>query len=313
MLNVEFYNLLMEAFDALYSAGSARAGAPEEPAPAILQLRAGRAESPGWFLIQAAEFDPEPLTVGNLRVRDVYASERIVQALLELMASEEWLERSEHNAYSLTAKGRGALERRIKRQRQLTAGLAPLPAGDLDQIATLLSRLIDASLAAPSPPGNWCLAHSRRRAPAHDAPALVRIAQYFSDFNAYRDDAHMAAWQSQRLDGYVWEAFALLCSGEANSAASLFEQLAYRGHSSSEYAAALEILTRRGWLGPAAAIGAYRVTGDGRAARARIEQLTDSYFYAPWSRLPEAKIAELHALLLRCTEQLRTSGAARGE
>jgi len=44
MLDVEFYNQLVEASDALYSAGSARVGTPEEPAPAILQLRAGRAE-----------------------------------------------------------------------------------------------------------------------------------------------------------------------------------------------------------------------------------------------------------------------------
>src|SRR5919107_1309653 len=104
MLDVAFYDLLMEAFDALYSAGSAhraRTSITQEPPPPILQLRAGRAESTGWFLIQAAEFDPEPLTVENLRVRDIYASERLVQALLELMASEEWLDRSIHNAYSL--------------------------------------------------------------------------------------------------------------------------------------------------------------------------------------------------------------------
>jgi hypothetical protein len=308
MLNVEFYNLLMEAFDALYSAGSARAGAPEQPPPAILQLRAGRAESPGWFLIQAAEFDPEPLTVENLRVRDVYASERIVQALLELMASEEWLDRSAHDAYSLTTKGRAVLQRRLQRRQELADVILPLPADDVNRIAMLLGQLIDASLAAPVPPGSWCLAHSRRRAPAHDEPALVRIAQYFSDFNAFRDDAHMAAWQSLQLDGFVWEAFALVCGGEADSAASLFEQLAYRGYSCGEYAAALETLTRRGWLEPAARAGAYRVTAAGRAARALAERLTDSYFYAPWSCLAEAQIEELRALLLQFIEQLRVRG-----
>src|SRR5215212_4932003 len=110
----------MEAFDALYSAGSVHARTPEQPVPAILQLRAGRAESPSWFLIQAAEFDPEPLTVANLRVRDVYASERIVQALLELMASEGWFDRSAQDTYALTAKGRVVLQRRLQRRRELT-------------------------------------------------------------------------------------------------------------------------------------------------------------------------------------------------
>jgi hypothetical protein len=313
MLDVTFYNLMMEAFDALYGAGSAIKDTREEPTPAILQLRAGLAESPGWFLIQAAEFDPEPLTIANLRVRDVYASERIVQALLELMASEQWLDRSAHEAYSLTTKGRAILQRRLRQRRELTAGLMPLPAEELAQLAMLLGQLIDACLAAPVPPGSWCLAHSRRRAPAHDEPALVRIAQYFSDFNAFRDDAHMAAWQSLPLDGYVWEAFALVCGGEADSAASLFEQLAYRGYSCAEYAAALETLTRRGWLESAATAGAYRVTADGRAARALAERLTNSYFYAPWLCLAEANIEELRVLLLRFTEQLRASGAASAE
>jgi hypothetical protein len=314
MLNVEFYNLLMEAFDALYTAGSAlraRAGTPEEQAPTLLQLRAGLAESPGWFLIQAAEFDPEPLTLEGIRVRDVYASERIVQALLDLMASEGWLDRSAHGTYSLTVIGRAVLQHRLKRSRELTAGLAPLPNEDLAQLARSLGQLIDASLAAPAPPGSWCLAHSRHRAPAQDAPALVQITQYFSDFNAFRDDAHMAAWQSHQIDGYVWEAFTLVCDGEANTAATLFERIAYRGYSSNEYSAALEMLTRRCWLEPASSVGAYRVTTDGRAVRARVEQATDSYFYAPWSVLADAQIGELRALLLRFIEQLRVSAEAR--
>jgi hypothetical protein len=296
MLDAKFYNLLMEAFDALYSAGS-QTDTPAEPLPAILQLRAGLAESPGWFLIQAAEFDPEPLTVANLRVRDVYASERLVQALLELMASEQWLDRSTQDTYALTDKGRAALHSRLQRRQELIDHLPPLPGGAVDRLAALLGQLIDASLAAPVPPGSWCLAHSRRRAPAHAAPALLRIAQYFSDFNAFRDDAHMAAWQSYKLEGYVWEAFALICAGEAESAASVFANLAYRGYSCAEYAAALEALARRSWLEPCGTADTYRVTTEGREVREVIERLTDSYFYAPWSCLTQAEIAELHVLL----------------
>jgi hypothetical protein len=65
-------------------------------------------------------------------------------------------------------------------------------------------------------------------------------------------------------------------------------------------------LTRRGWLEPAAMANAYGVTAAGRAARALVEQLTDNYFYTPWSCLPEAQIAELRALLLRFTQQLQS-------
>jgi hypothetical protein len=302
MLDVTFYNLLMEAFDALY--GAASVGAPVQPVPAILQLRAGRAESPGWFLTQAAEFDPEPLSVATLRVRDIYASERIVLALLEIMASEGWFQRSAQDAYFLTAEGRAVLQQRIGSRRELIARIRLPASGGVDRLANLLGQLIDASLAAPVPPGTWCVAHSRRRAPNQDELAIVRIAQYFSDFNAFRDDAHMAAWRSYKLDGYQWEAFAMVCAGEAESAATLFEQLAYRGYSTDEYAEALEILAYRGWLEQAAA-GIYRMTAEGRTVREQVERSTDGYFYTPWSCLTKAQIEELHTLLLQFTDQLR--------
>ncbi len=63
------------------------------------------ANRPAWFLIQAAEFDPEPLSVARLRVRDIYASECIVTALLEVMAAERWLDRHGDD-YHLRAEGR---------------------------------------------------------------------------------------------------------------------------------------------------------------------------------------------------------------
>src|SRR5262249_32822299 len=149
MLNAEFYDLMMEAAGAIYGAANAaraRSSEPADPPPPLLQLRAGLAESPGWFLVQAAEFDPEPLTVANLRVRDVYASERIVQALLELMAGERWLERTEQGAYRLAEAGRAMLQRFRLRRRAIVATLQSLPTADTARLAGLLGRLIDASL-----------------------------------------------------------------------------------------------------------------------------------------------------------------------
>src|SRR5215467_14202114 len=247
VLNVEMCDLLMETFSALNEgilALSARSGEQSEPVPILLQLRSGFAESPAWFLIQAAEFDPEPLTVANLRVRDVYASERLGKALLELMASEQWFDRNPQGAYSLTPTGHTVLTRIKETPRKLLNQLEQLPAGDVARLASLLGRIIKASKSSPTPPGTWCLTHSRNRAPAEDDPAVVQLYQYFSDFNAFRDDAHMAAWQAQDVGGYLWEAFALVCSGTANSAATVFDQLAHRGYSRSEYAVALAALTR---------------------------------------------------------------------
>src|SRR5262245_38947063 len=103
MLNADFYDLMMATFNALFGAIAAvrtQTAASQDlpPLNPLLQLRRGLAESPAWFLVQALEFDPEPLSVANLRVRDIYASEGIVQALLELMASENWFDRIKPSA-----------------------------------------------------------------------------------------------------------------------------------------------------------------------------------------------------------------------
>ena len=206
-LNAETYNLLMNVVGSFYPVmGRVRAALPEQPPapPALLTIRGGYAESPAWYMIQAAEFDPEPLTVEKLRVRDIYASPSLALALLEMLASEKWLDRRGAD-YFLTAAGREVVERLKGRPAQFLADIEPLSADEINQIEARLRRIIDASLAAPTPPGSWCLAHSRRRAPADDSPAIVKLFHYFSDFNAFRDDAHMAAFMPREPEGYIWE------------------------------------------------------------------------------------------------------------
>jgi hypothetical protein len=306
-LDSAFYDLTQELAGAIFGAMLAaqrRAAEQPEPPPPLLQVRRGYAESPAWFLLQAAEFDPQPLTVENLRVRDVYASERVVAALLVMMAVEGWLDRDAAGAYHLTAAGRAQYQRLRPRQHALIAALDPPPDAQADRLADLLRRAIDASLGSPDPPGTWCLAHSRRRAPAADAPPLVHIFQYTEDINAFRDDAHMAAWRPHGVGGHVWEAFGQVCDGQADSADVLLAQLPYRGYARAEYAEALDQLARRGWLEEAGELGTYRVTEAGRAARAATERITDEYFYAPWSCLAEGEIVMARDLLIRLRDRL---------
>ena len=298
MRNAEFYNFTQQVQGALYGAlfaGQSKLSEPLPALPPLLQVRGGYAESPGWFMVQASEFDPQPLTVANLRVRDIYASERIVAALLELLTGEQWLQRR-GDGYSLTQPGRELLA--AIRQRTLTlldVMEALLPPDDMVRLAHLLGRIIDASLQAKTPPGTWCLAHSRHRAPAADAPLFLRITHYFSDLNAFRDDAHMAAWQPLHVSGHAWEAFALIGAGQATSAAAVYAKLPFRGYSEEEYDASLQMLVQRGWLANAG--DGYAVTPAGEQVRAQVEEHTDAYFYAPWSTLSDAEMDEVRQLL----------------
>lgn len=300
MLNAEFYNLTQSLWGTLAQAmrtvRSQEDPAPNPP-PALMLLRGGYAESPGWFMVQAAEFDPEPLTVSGLRVRDVYGAERLVRALLDLMVSERWLD-VQGDAYTLTKQGRDVVAQLQGRTAVLARATLPLTASELERLADLMGRVIDASLQSDNPPGTWCLAHSRNRAPAADASPAEQIFQYVADFNAFRDDAHMASWRPYKMAGCGWEAFALVCSGQAKTAVSIHEQIAYRGHTLAEYAAELQQLHARGWLEQERP-GSYFVTPAGQAVWEDAERLTDAYFYAPWKVLSREEVTDLKELMER--------------
>jgi hypothetical protein len=295
-LNAALYDDIQNTSNPFYQAmmAVAQQQPPPEPVP-LLQVRRGRAESPAWYMVQAAEFDPEPLSVAKLRVRDIYASESMASALLEMLAGEKWLDRRGEEYY-LTEAGREVMLRVTTRGRTLLEEVAVPENVDVARLAQLWQRVTEASLHCPKPPGNWCLAYSRRRAPAETTSLLARLLHFISDFNAFRDDAHMAAWQPLGVTGHEWEAFSFVMSGGANTAVALFDELAYRGYSREDYAAALAALAERGWL--VAEGDAYQPTEAGRAVQADVEQQTDDYFYAPWHEaLNEAEIAETIELM----------------
>lgn len=312
IFNHELYNLTQNVQGAIFQAAlamqaksDANAGQPASPNP-LLAVRRGLAESPGWFMMQAAEFDPEPLTVENLRRRAVWSSERIVAALLELMAGEKWLNRVGED-YHLTDEGRELIDKILQRHRKpITTLDQMLPADDVERLEHLMRRIIDASLESADPPGTWCLVHSRRRAPSDDAAPLLKIFNYCSDFNAVRDDAHMAAFMPLDIPAYAWEAFAQVYDGTANTAQGVYDQLAYRGYSRMEYRQGLEECVRRGWLSERD--GVYVVTEAGRGVREEAERLTDQYFYASWARLGEGEAEEVKERLVGLEEMLKGMG-----
>lgn len=299
----QWYDLLEEVAGTFYNVISVVRARLNHTTPLspLLTVRAGYAESPGWFIVQAAEFDPEPLTVQGLRVRDIYSSEKLVRALLELLASEKWFDRNARDEYALTGVGREMLSTIFARRRswleQLTAQLA-----DYSPLAQTLQQLMNASGALEH---TWCLQHSRRRAPLQEISPLGVIFQSFEDVNAARDDAHMAAWQPTGATGQEWETFTFVADETATSASALFDQLHYRGFTRAEYADTLTALVWRGWLERADDEN-YRATAQGRELRAEVEQKTDAIFYTPWQALTETELAKFYNDLMSLQTALRT-------
>ncbi|MEO8606646.1 MAG: hypothetical protein ABI690_02095 [Chloroflexota bacterium] len=309
LLNSDFYELTQNFQGALFQGGMAvlEKGAPPASNNTLLQLRRGYAESPAWFLVQAQEFDPEPLSVERIRVRAVWSSERIVAAILDLMASEKWLDRVGED-YHLTDEGRAVIQELTERRHTILAPLiTTLTPDEVEPLEKLMRRGLDASSEHSKPPGTWSLAHSRRRTPADAAPTVHKLFQYCADFNAYRDDSHMAAFQPLSIDAFAWEAFSHIWRGAANTAQKIFDALPYRGYSHTEFAIGIRTIAERGWIKTEDG-DSYQMADEGQKIRADVERLTDEYFFDAWSCFSESEIEGLHQRMSSLKAKLEGMG-----
>jgi hypothetical protein len=257
--------------------------------PAILNLRRGYAESPGWMMIQMLEFSPEGMTVEKFRRRAIYSAPKLSLALLELLASEGWLDRRGEE-YHLTERGQDEAEKIKQNRIRIFESFEPVPEQEMERLLHLMACIIDASLAAKSP-DDWSLLHSRNRAPSEADSAGAKLMQFGSDFNAFRDDAHMAAYGVHGVEGHVWEAFSHLAEGKAKTAADLYEQLAYRGFYTEDWQTALADLTERGWIAEGT------VTEKGQKVSDLVEAQTNAYFFEPWGVLSQTEFEEMLDLM----------------
>lgn len=295
--NADLYNLTQQIQGTIYQAGQQQYLASltdverdNQPSrPPLLSIRGGYAEGIGWMMVQLHEFDPEPLTVEKFRVRAVYSAPRLSQALLELIASEKWANRV-GDEYTLTDEGREVITQLMNQRTTMFANFAPIPADELSKLVDYSHRIFAAALDSDDEQMTWCLRYSQRRKPDDSASATAKLIHAGSDFNAWRDDSHMAAYGEQGIDGMTWEAFSYVGAGKAQTAADLFDQLAYRGWTVGEWQTALNCLADRGWI--IEDESSYQSTEQGKTIRQAVEAKTDDLFYAPWTVLSQDEQVE---------------------
>lgn len=262
------------------------------------------------FMTRAAE--PEAFSVEEFHGRVPYAARERQEKTMQAAAAAGFAVEEAPGAYRLTETGRAAIERVFAVAHDDLTQHAPLPGADLERLATLLQRLVDASLAGPEPAHKRALRHSRWTDPDAGAAPLVRIDQYLTDLVAYRDDAHLAAWQAHGVTGEAWEALTMLWRDQAHSAAELAEKLPFRSHTAEAYAQALADLAARDWVEvDSAMLGAFRITELGRTRREEGEVATNRLYFAPWQVLADGEREELIALLGRLRDAARAAQAAR--
>jgi len=296
MNTIALWPTALEALEAL--------GTHYSPAMDQAAAELGLSEWNNGWLLPALWFEPEPISATRLRMRSPYTSARLYDERLAKAARQGFLTpvAEADNEYRLTELGRQAAEHVIGAMYAKLAALQPLSSTELERLASLLHRLVMSCLTAPEPPRKWFILHSRRTDPGDNAKVVVRIDRYGSDLAAYRDDAHLAAWQSHNIEGHIWEAFTYLWRGEATTLDEFFQKLERRGYTRDEYQQALEDLIRRGWAKEEA--GKYQVTASGQEIRRAAEETTDRYFYAPWSCLSQEETEDLRTLLIHLHDSL---------
>jgi len=263
-----------------------------------------------WFGLHLARGgDPAPFSAERLHAMSPYSTRERSVEILDGLAGLDLLERVGESAYALTDLGRKAVEDIFAAAHKGLETVEPLPTDEMEQLNSLLSRLVEATLKAPEPEEKWAIVYSRWTDPGEGASGAAKTDQYLTDLARYRDDAHLAAWKPYSVSGHAWEALTFVWRDEASTAEELAEKLPFRGHTVEDYQGALEDLVARGWVAEAA--DTYKLTEKGKQVREEAEEATDRHFYVGWSALSDEELAQLEGLLARAKEGLEA--AAQGQ
>ncbi len=260
-----------------------------------------------WYALNVVRSsDPDPLTIEQAHKMRPYQSMKGLQDIYVSLVEACYLDEAGPGIYRLTTRGREVIEGFFKRAHEGLKEVEPLSSAELVQLADLLWRLVEATLAAPEPVEKPSLTASRWTDPGLDAALSTRIDQYVTDLWAFRDDAHFASWQPYHLSGQQWETLTLLWQESAGTAAELAEQLAHRGFSSTDYRDALEALVKRGWAEERGS--QYGISPEGKEIRQAAESTTDRIYYESWSILTSAELATLDTLLVKANGRIEFLG-----
>ena len=221
MNDLDLWPLIWETLDAL----TAHYGPDIDRAAEALGIPAG--EWYGW-LMAARIFEPEPVSARTLHVRSAYTAPAKLDFALAEGAELGLLVREDGENYRLTAAGRAAVQHLIETAYGAMNSFAPCPRAICCTSRTCCSGWTRPAWLRRNPRASGACESQGISTPAWRAPVMERLDQYLSDLAAYRDDAHLAAWQPYEISGQAWEAFTLLWRGAATTLDELCEKLVQR-------------------------------------------------------------------------------------
>ncbi len=237
--------------------------------------------------------------------RDPFSNPLLFEKTFVTLNFKGWIEPLD-DKYHVTEKARAGARKIIHAGEQHLLPFESFTDIDLHRLAVLLKQILMANESASSPVEKWAVT-KRFRVADKKSPAIVQIREYLMDLFAYRDDCHFASshpYYGQA--GIVWSVLGSLWKNETVTAEQITESMSFHGYEVNDYEVALQAAAQLGWAEQTDVSNTFRITQTGRELREKAEQLTNEYFYAPWSVLTQAELDELYDLLLNLRDQLNS-------
>ena len=248
----------------------------------------------------AYQLSPKILTETLFQKRAPYTNPDAIHENLVDAVKAGYLEEEGAEGYRASQKGRDAIELFHEKFYNHVNELNQFPAEKMKKLAGLLGMIVEEVGKTELSSGNLSFTLVRDGHPEVDPGTLAEVDQLLDDLNAFRDDAHIAAWAPTGVSGQVWEALTFIWNGNASTTAELVEQLPYRSYTEEEFQKALDKLVDKGW----AEVGdeGFILTDTGKEIRDKAEQDTNDLYFGPWEVLSDDDLDLLGELLAELKE-----------
>lgn len=251
-----------------------------------------------------SELGLDRFSIQDFQKRDPFSNPEQFERLFVRLNVKGWIEPEADGTFRVTLKAREAARSLIQAGDVQLSGFASVPDHDLKRLVILLKQIVQECCLAPEPPERWAILKRFRVADEH-YPPIMQVREYLMDLFAYRDDSHLSASHPHFNEaGIVWIVLGSLWDGSASNAGQMAEKMAFRGYEIEDYDIAIQAALELGWVQEGERPDTFRLTQAGKRLREQAEDLTNQYFYAPWSVFLPAEIAELHVLLMRLRQGL---------
>jgi len=251
-----------------------------------------------------SELGLDTFSIEEFQKRDPFTNPEQFERLFARLDVKGWIEPIPDGKYQVTQRARNAARQIIQAGNAQLSGFKPRSGLDLTRLMNLLKQVVMANGSESEPPTKWAISR-RFRVAEKESPPIVQVREYLMDIYAYRDDSHLSASRPHFNDaGIVWIVLGSLVGGVDVAADQIAEKMEFRGYEAYDYQVALQAAVEVGWAEETEAIGGFRPTPAGREIRARVEHLTDEYFYHPWSVMTQEELDDLYNLLTKLHDQL---------